>query len=329
MEKDEEITELKAERNNTRLLLEHLECLVSRHERSLRMTVVKRQAASQSGVSSEVEVLKALKSLFEHHKALDEKVRERLRVALEKNGTLEEELEGTRDELNRYKSGGIVFEEKFSPPEDTEGKANADDTIEDKEKRLSGEENGEGRRAFNGVSGPVDPEVQELRRQIEKQSADLGSSHRSLSELRSLKCDLEEKINQLSKELHSSQDLIKRLEIDLKENVAQKEDQEERIATLEKRYLNSQREATMLHDLNEKLEQELKNKEEQYLLSHDKIKAITEKLDISEQKLIEFASMPDIEEQLKDRMEVSPLRLETLLLPDGEVFGNPSLLVFF
>ena len=93
------------------------------------------------------------------------------------------------------------------------------------------------------------------------------------------------------------------LENELKENVAQKEDQEERIATLEKRYLNSQREATTLRDLTDKLEQELKNKEDQTYMASEKLKLTNEKLDMSEQKLLEFASMPDIEDQLKDRME--------------------------
>lgn len=45
--------------------------------------------------------------------------------------------------------------------------------------------------------------------------------------------------------------------------------QEERIAALEKRYVNAQREASSLHDLNEKLEQELKHKDAQIKVSND------------------------------------------------------------
>uniref|UniRef100_A0A182NA02 SAM domain-containing protein n=1 Tax=Anopheles dirus TaxID=7168 RepID=A0A182NA02_9DIPT len=284
LERDEEIGELKAERNNTRLLLEHLECLVSRHERSLRMTVVKRQAASQSGVSSEVEVLKALKSLFEHHKALDEKVRERLRISLEKNNELEEELNQTKEELQQYKSG--VLSNQSDP--------SLDSSSEKKESLKNGEA---------GEMVDYSAKTHELQTIIEKQTAELSQWQRRVSDLNTKINEMEDNMCKLQKEYTKSQEACVKLQRDLRENVAQKEDQEERIATLEKRYLNAQRESTSLHDLNEKLEQELRHKEAQLKLQEGKIAAIQEKLELSEQKLAQFSKLPEMEEQLKARME--------------------------
>lgn len=52
--------------------------------------------------------------------------------------------------------------------------------------------------------------------------------------------------------------------VPVRQAMAQKEDMEERITTLEKRYLAAQRETTSIHDLNDKLENELATKDSLY-----------------------------------------------------------------
>ncbi|XP_037614887.1 liprin-alpha-1 isoform X2 [Sebastes umbrosus] len=299
LEKEEEIAELKAERNNTRLLLEHLECLVSRHERSLRMTVVKRQAQSPAGVSSEVEVLKALKSLFEHHKALDEKVRERLRVALERCSALEEQLTISHKELAYLREqssqkrgladGTSEVNHNSENTPSTNGKRSSDGSLSQEEELGHG---------FGKVS--------ELQDVVDRQTSDLGQMKERMAAMVSRINELEEDLDTARKDLIKSEDMNTRLQRDLRESMAQKEDMEERITTLEKRYLAAQREATSVHDLNDKLENEVANKDSLYRQTEDRSRQLQEKLELAEQKLQQTIrkaeTLPEVEAELAQRV---------------------------
>nr|KAF6343467.1 PTPRF interacting protein alpha 1 [Pipistrellus kuhlii] len=295
LEREEEIAELKAERNNTRLLLEHLECLVSRHERSLRMTVVKRQAQSPAGVSSEVEVLKALKSLFEHHKALDEKVRERLRVALERCSLLEEELGATHKEL-------MILKEQNNQ------KKTLTDGVLDINHEQENTPSTNGKRSSDGsLSHEEDlAKVMELQEVIDKQAREQSQMKERLAALSTHVAELEEDLDTARKDLIKSEEVNTKLQRDVREAMAQKEDMEERINTLEERYLAAQREATSVHDLNDKLENEIANKDSMHRQTEDKNRQLQERLELAEQKLQQTLrkaeTLPEVEAELAQRV---------------------------
>uniref|UniRef100_A0A673WVC5 PTPRF interacting protein alpha 4 n=1 Tax=Salmo trutta TaxID=8032 RepID=A0A673WVC5_SALTR len=300
LEKEEEISELKAERNNTRLLLEHLECLVSRHERSLRMTVVKRQAPPPSGVSSEVEVLKALKSLFEHHKALDEKVRERLRVALERVTTLEGQLSATTQEVCVFLKGQRQTDTLMFSSYDM----NEENLIIGVILTLSGN-------MWRLPNGSIDAhddgsrsvELQEL---LDRTNHELAQSRERSGTLSTRVAELEAELANTRRDLSRSEELSVKQQREQREGLAQREDMEERITTLEKRYLAAQRETTHIHDLNDKLENELVTKDSLHRQSEEKVRQLQELLELAEQRLAQTMrkaeTLPEVEAELAQRV---------------------------
>ncbi|XP_055087550.1 liprin-alpha-2 isoform X4 [Periophthalmus magnuspinnatus] len=260
------------------------------------MTVVKRQAQSPSGVSSEVEVLKALKSLFEHHKALDEKVRERLRVSLERVSALEEELTAANQEIVALREQNAHFQRKVAAGE-------GDDLLEG----TDAQQKVHGKRISNGLESAHEAsQVVELQDLLEKQNYELAQMKERMSSLSSRVSEVEQELETARKDLIKSEEMNNKYQRDIKEAMCQKEDMEERIVTLEKRYLSAQRESTSVHDINDKLENELANKEAFLRQMEEKNRQLQERLELAEQKLQQTMrkaeTLPEVEAELAQRI---------------------------
>ncbi|XP_059967662.1 liprin-alpha-2 isoform X8 [Mesoplodon densirostris] len=239
------------------------------------MTVVKRQAQSPSGVSSEVEVLKALKSLFEHHKALDEKI-----VALrEQNVHIQRKLASSEGSTESEHLEGMEPGQKVH------------------EKRLS-----------NGSIDSTDEtsQIVELQELLEKQNYEMAQMKERLATLSSRVGEVEQEAETARKDLIKTEEMNTKYQRDIREAMAQKEDMEERITTLEKRYLSAQRESTSIHDMNDKLENELANKEAILRQMEEKNRQLQERLELAEQKLQQTMrkaeTLPEVEAELAQRI---------------------------
>ncbi|XP_071323336.1 liprin-alpha-3 isoform X5 [Trachinotus anak] len=160
----------------------------------------------------------------------------------------------------------------------------------------------------NGPSSILDDgEIDRQREgEIERQRSELGQ----LKERLALMCrqvgEIEEQLTSARRELARSEEANQKLQRDVKEALCQREDMEERITTLERRYLSAQREATSLHDIKDKLENELASKESLHRQSEEKNRQLQERLDDAKQKLQQTLqraeTLPEIEAQLAQRV---------------------------
>ncbi|KAI4560100.1 hypothetical protein MJT46_012338 [Ovis ammon polii x Ovis aries] len=128
-------------------------------------------------------------------------------------------------------------------------------------------------------------QVIELQDIIEKKSREQREMRDRLAALSAHVTELEKDLDTARKDLLTSKEANMKLQQDVREAMAQKEDMEKRITTLEKRYLAAQRKAISVHNLHDKLENEIANKDSMHRQKEDKDRQLQECLELADQKL--------------------------------------------